>query len=185
MEINNAKAIIEGLLFLWGEPLSSDDIASILEIKPPEAKAILDDMINDFDSQNRGLTIIKTDNFYQLSTREEHFDYFSKLVKSRKPSKLTGSSMETLSIIAYKQPVTRVEIDNIRGTKSTSSIDTLLSRGLIEECGRLEQIGRPILYRTTIKFLDYFGLTSLKELPERDQIEKLLEAEENKESIEN
>lgn len=159
------KAVIEGLLYLWGDPLSLRDMADVLEMSPTEVAQLLEALQKEYDSPERGLQLKRYGDAYQFVTKEDHVDWFSKLIEVRKPPKLSHSSMETLAIIAYRQPVTRVEVDNIRGVKSSSSVDTLLSRGLIEEAGRLDRIGRPILYRTTTKFLQVFDLTSLEQLP--------------------
>lgn len=162
------KSIIEGLLFLWGDPLPARDIAKLLLLNTTKVHNLLLEMQQEMEHQRRGVQLRKYEDSYQLTTRKEHAEIFSQLVMQKPPSKLTNSSMETLAIIAYKQPVTRVEVDETRGVKSSSSIDTLLARGLIEEAGRLERIGRPILYRTTEKFLQLFEIESLDQLPEVD-----------------
>lgn len=181
MDNTELKGVIEGLLFLWGDPLSVGDIAKIIEQPLKETRALLTALAEDYDCSGRGLVLRRYEDSYQLSTRKAHMPYFSKLIDSKKASKLTNSSMETLAIIAYKQPITRIEIDNIRGVKSNSSVDTLLHRGLIEEAGRLDQIGKPIIYRTTTKFLQLFELNALSELLDIESIEALFEREAQRE----
>ncbi|MDY3052285.1 MAG: SMC-Scp complex subunit ScpB [Ndongobacter sp.] len=178
MDQRELKSIIEGLLYLWGEPLPLSDIARVLDITPTQAEKLLIEMGDTFEHERRGLRLHRFGDSFQLLTRTEHADFFSKLITLRKPPRLTNSSMETLAIIAYKQPITRIEVDNIRGVKSASSFDTLLARGLIEEAGRLDKIGRPILYRTSEKFLRTFDLESLSQLPAVEELEMLLAQEE-------
>lgn len=164
------KAIIEALLFTWGDPLDLNSISRILEMDEVMIKNILDELIVDFDKQKRGLKIIKVNDSYQLATRIEHFDYIKKLNNKTKKS-LSNAALETLSIIAYKQPVTKSEIDNIRGVKSDRVIETLNEKKLIVELGRLERPGRPIIYGTSDDFLKYFGLESLDDLPNASEHE--------------
>lgn len=187
------KKIIEGLLFIWGDPLSAKEIGLVLDLTRAEVNNFIQEMIEDYESADRGIAIRQIEEGYQLVTVKEIEPYISRLMKDYKKRSLTDSSLETLSIIAYKQPVTRLEVDSIRGVKSSSSVDTLVARGLIEEVGRLDQIGKPIVYGTTAKFLEYFNLTSLEELPslaEQDtQLEQQLQlsfedAMENRNAIE-
>lgn len=175
MDEREQKAVIEGLLFLWGDPLEVSDIAKILGITPTQTKKLMQEMEDEFEHQRRGLVLHAYGDAYQLSTRKEHEQFYAELVDRKRKQRLTGSSMETLAMIAYKQPITKVEVDNIRGVKSSSSFETLLSKGLIEEAGRLDKIGRPILYRTTSEFLKVFGLRSLKDLPNEEEVTALLD----------
>lgn len=174
MDENELKKIIEGLLFIWGDPLSIDDIADICGYEKKLIRNLLEEMKDDF-LENRGLIIKSYEDKYQLASKSEYFDYYQKLVKKNKKPKLTNSSMETLAIIAYKQPITRIEVDNIRGVKSSSSIQTLIKRDLIKESGKLDAIGKPILYSTTDKFLRYFDISKLKDLPSLDDFNKMEE----------
>lgn len=171
MDIREVKSIIEGLLFTWGEPLEIKEIAKVLDIKKDKLEDILKEMIDDFDYNRRGLRIIKIEDKYQLSTRPEHYEYIKKLSYSGVNRNLSNAAMETLSIIAYKQPITKVEIDHIRGVRSDRAINTLLERQMIEEVGRLDRPGKPIIYGTTDVFLRSFGLESLDELPELKNVE--------------
>lgn len=165
------KKIIESLLFTWGDPLELKDIASILEIKKSEVKNLLDEMIIDFNL-NRGLKIIKMNESYQIGTSPEHFEWIQKLEKNTQPKTLSNAALETLSIIAYKQPVIKSDIEYIRGVKCDKAIQTLLEKSLIEEQGRLDKTGRPIIYGTTDEFLKVFGLTNIEELPSLDNLNK-------------
>ncbi len=165
MDVREIKSIIESLLFTWGDPLELKDITSILEIGEKEVKDILEEMIDDFDYNRRGLKIIKIKDTYQLGTRSEHFEWLKKLSNPRMTKNLSNAAIETLSIIAYRQPIIKSDIEIIRGVRCDKAIETLVERGLIEEKGRLERTGRPILYGTTNEFLRYFGLETLEELP--------------------
>ncbi|MTI48166.1 SMC-Scp complex subunit ScpB [Sporosalibacterium faouarense] len=173
MDKREIKSIIEGLLFIWGEPLLASDITEVLDIKENEVHLILKEMMNDFNYNRRGLQIKQTNNSYQLTTRAEHFDWISKLCTPRNDKKLSNAALETLSIIAYKQPITRMEVEALRGVKCDRSINTLVQKELVKEVGRLDKTGRPILYGTTDDFLQYFGLTSLEQLPQLEDFTKL------------
>lgn len=166
MDKQEIKAIIESLLFIWGEPLSLNDICDVLEINKKEISNLMDEMINEYDYKNRGFKIIQINNRYQLSTHTEHFDWIIKLCSPKNNKGLSNAALETLSIIAYKQPITRADIEAIRGVKCDKSLNTLMEKNLIREVGRLEKTGKPILYGTTDYFLKYFGLKILDELPE-------------------
>lgn len=169
------KQIIEEVLFVYGEPLKVDDIANILELSIKETTVLIDELVEEFEFQKRGLIIKKISNYYQVQTRKEHHDIISKLFEKTTMRNLTNSTLETLAIIAYKQPITRQEIEEIRGVKCNSSIETLLSKNFIAEAGRLDRIGKPIIYKTTLNFLNQFNLKSLKDLP---SIEKFISDEE-------
>lgn len=166
------KSIIESILFVWAEPIHYSELAKILELDKKELLSLVNEMKDEANHYRRGIVINIFDNYIQMATRKDHEPYISKLVKNSKKI-LSNSAMETLAIIAYKQPVTKVEIDNIRGVKSYSSVENLLARGLIEEVGRLDKIGKPILYGTTIEFLRAFNISSLKELPSIENLSEL------------
>lgn len=173
MDEKEIKSIIEALLFTWGDPLESKDIASILEIDIDKIEIILEEMIDEFDYNRRGLKIIKIKESYQLATRPNHFEWLKKLLTPKTSKTLSNAALETLSIIAYRQPVLKSDIEAIRGVRSDRSIETLIDRGLVLEIGRLERVGRPIIYGTTDDFLRNFGLENLEELPPlKDLIEK-------------
>lgn len=167
MDYKMLKSVIEGLLFLSGdEGLSVRQIAEITEQRPELAASALEELREDYSLQERGLQVVQIAGNYRLATLPEHAPYFERLAYSPSRSTLSQAALETLAIIAYRQPITRVEIEEIRGVKSERAIHTLSNKDLIQEVGRAEAVGRPILYGTTKSFLDSFGLASLKELPE-------------------
>jgi segregation and condensation protein B len=166
MEMNEYKAIVEGLLFAAGdEGLSLQQIAAVLEIEEEQAQAIIHMLKEEYEQQKRGIQLIELAGVFQLATKKEHAPYLKKLVESPSSASLSQAALETLAIIAYRQPITRSEIEEIRGVKSDKPIQTLIAKALIKEVGRAEGTGRPILYGTTKEFLDYFGLKTLEELP--------------------
>jgi len=166
MDDREIKSIIEALLFIWGDPLSLKDIAEVLELSKDEIEKNIKEMIDDFNFSRRGIQIIQINNSYQLSTRSEHFEWIRKLCNPMKTKTLSNAALETLSIIAYKQPITKAEIEMIRGVKCDKALSTLMEKNLIKEVGRMDKTGRPILYGTTEEFLKSFGLSTLDELPE-------------------
>lgn len=157
--------IIEALLFASGEPISLSSIANALEITNAQAKKCVEALRELYDRENRGLMIVRMENTYQLTTRTEYFDYIQKFAATNTANTLSQASLETLSIIAYKQPITRGEIEEIRGVRSSSSIELLLDRGLIYESGKKETIGRPALFSTTNEFLKLLHIPSIQNLP--------------------
>jgi len=166
------KSIIEGLLFAFGDPLEDKEISKVVNISVKDVNKYLQEMKVEFDEQNRGIRIIKINNSYQLSTRPEHYDFIKAVVISRNQRNLSNASLETLSIIAYKQPITKMEIDEIRGVKSDKSIETLMQRKLIREIGRLDRPGKPILYGTSDEFLKFFGIECIEDLPNIEELRK-------------
>lgn len=165
MDKKEIKSIIEALLFVWGDPLSLKDISYILEIDEKKTKEIICEMIDEFNFERRGIKIVQIKDSYQLGTRPEHFKWIEKLNIPKTKKNLSNAALETLSIIAYRQPITKSEIEAIRGVRCDKALDTLLEKEIIEEKGRLDKTGRPIIYGTTKQFLRYFGLKSLNELP--------------------
>jgi segregation and condensation protein B len=161
------KGILESLLFAAGdEGLSMKQITAVLEVDEIQANEILTELQQDYErDENRGITIVQLAGVYQLATKKEHADYLKKLVESPGTAHLSQAALETLAIVAYKQPITRAEIEEIRGVKTERPLHTLSSRALIKEVGRAEGTGRAILYGTTKEFLDYFGLKNISELP--------------------
>ena len=162
------KAAIEAMLFVSGEPISLRDIAVNLEVTPKNIEEILGEMILEYEMSERGIKLISVNGLYQLVTKAEYGDYIQKLLKKNKRQSLSQASLESLAIVAYKQPITRIDIDEIRGVKSESAIQRLIEKDLIKEVGRLDVPGRPILFGTTEEFLRQFGLNDLKELPSLD-----------------
>lgn len=162
------KSAIEAMLFVSGEPLPAKDLINNLEIDNKLVLEIINEMTIEYEKEDRGLRLIEINGGYQLVTKEENSDFIQKLLKKNRKHSLSQASIESLAIIAYKQPITRVDIDEIRGVKSESALQRLLERDLIKDVGRLEVPGRPILYGTTDEFLRQFSLQSLKELPSLD-----------------
>ncbi|WP_440895773.1 SMC-Scp complex subunit ScpB [Amphibacillus sp. Q70] len=166
MDLSQFKAIIEGLLFVSGsDGLTIKQISSIIELDQDTVKYLLNELKYDYENTVRGIQILESEKHFYLTSKPEHADYFKKLRSNSHTSKLTQASLETLAIIAYNQPITRAEIEEIRGVKSDRPIQTILSRGLIEEVGRKDAVGRPMMFGTTLDFLTYFGLRSIEELP--------------------
>lgn len=162
----NLKSVLESLLFAWGEPLNINEISRILNVPVHSVTTVLDDMSKEYaEDLNRGLIIQKFGNSYQITTKKENFEFIQNLLQTTINKSLSTAAMETLSIIAYKQPVTRVEIELIRGVKCSNVVKGLLDKGLIKEVGKLDKPGRPTLYATTDEFLRHFGLNSIDELP--------------------
>ncbi len=159
----NHKYAIESILFAVGEPVSLKQIAGALEIEEKVAHKLVLELKSDYIENARGFNILENDGKFQIGTSVEYYDVIKKLFEKPQKKELTSTMMETLAIIAYKQPITKSEVDEIRGVSSSSPINNLLDFGLIEEKGRLEQIGRPIILGTTDEFLRYFGITSMEE----------------------
>ena len=169
----NLKAVLEGLLFVVGEDgLDIEEISNILEIKKDEVKELIKELQNDYQKSERGIRIDFLGNKIKLTTKEEHNSYYQKLLIKENSNNLSQASLETLAIIAYNQPITRIGVDNLRGISNKQIIRKLVAKGFIKESGRSNLPGRPILYETTSEFLDYFGLASLDDLPNmRDFLE--------------
>ena len=166
----NNKAVLEGLLFVVGEDgLTLDQIVEVLDINEDEAKALVQDLKHSYEEEDRGLRIDYLGNRLKLTTKYEHREYYQKLLENPETNILSQAALETLAIIAYNEPITRVEVDKIRGVSSSQMIRKLVAKGLIKESGRSELPGRPILYETTNEFLDYFGLKSIDELPDMEK----------------
>lgn len=162
--INN-KAIIEGILFAKGEPVELEDIASVLGITSSEAEKLTEELSSEYEKGERGISIIRLENAYQMCTCKSVYEALIRYITVPKKHSLTDVMLETLSIVAYKQPVTRVEIENIRGVSSDHAINRLVEYGLIEEAGRRRAPGRPQTFKTTDEFLRRFGLSSKDDLP--------------------
>lgn len=166
MEMNELKGIVEGLLFASGhDGITIKQISTTLDIEEDAVKHLLDELAFNYEHVNRGICIMVDEGVYVLTTNTEHSTYIKKMYESPHVSKLSQAALETLAIVAYEQPITRIEIEEIRGVKSDRPLQTLVARSLIEEKGRKEGVGRPILYGTTSSFLTFFGLTSIDELP--------------------
>lgn len=159
------KAILEGLLFVVGdEGLTTEQIMNILEVDEETALNLVEELKNDFNSYDRGLKLSDLGNTFKLTTKPEHKEYYKRLVEEDNKT-LSQATLETLAIIAYNEPMTRLQVEEIRGISSVHIMRRLVAKGLIRECGRADTIGKPILYKTTDEFLDYFGLSSKEDLP--------------------
>ena len=181
MDNQNYKAIIESILFTMGESVELSKIAAAIELDKNETKRLLDELIKDYESADRGIAIMELDGAYQMCTKPEMYEYLIRIAKQPKHRALTDVLLETLSIIAYKQPITRVEIEKIRGVSCDHAVNKLLEYNLIQELGRLDAPGKPLLFGTTEEFLRSFGVHSIDELPvlNPDQVEEFRqEAEE-------
>lgn len=162
----NKMAVLEGLLFVVGEDgLTLDQMTDILEIDSDEAKELISNLKEKYESETSGIRINFLGNTFKLTTKNEHKEYYQKLIENPESSVLSQAALETLAIVAYNQPITRLEVDEIRGVSSSQMMRKLVAKGLIKEVGRSDAIGRPILYKTTSEFLDYFGLATIEDLP--------------------
>ena len=167
------ERIVEGLLYVQGDiGLTLKDIERILDIDEEEAKKVVLNLKNYYDDNKRGLRINFLGNTIKLTTREEHKEYYQKLLEEPTSNNLSQSALETLAIIAYNEPITRGNVDSLRGVESAYVMRRLLAKGLIKECGKSDSPGRPILYKTTDEFLDYFGLSSKEDLPIIDIVQE-------------
>ena len=163
----NVKAVLEGILFIVGdEGTTIKEMADILEITEEEVKNTLLELKKDYESAERGLRISYLGNTFKLTTKEEHKNYYEKLVTESRTTNLSNAALEVLAVIAYNEPITRLKIDEVRGVNSSQIVRRLLARGFIKICGKEDSIGKPNLYKTTNEFLDYFGLSSKEDLPE-------------------
>ena len=172
------KALIEGLLFVKGsDGLSLDELASITEFDKQDIKKALKELYDDMNSDDRGIQLELLGNKYKLTTKEKHNEYYKKLTLEEESGNLSQAAIETLAIIAYNEPITRIEIDEIRGVNSSYLVRKLLLKNLIQEVGRSDLAGHPRQYGVTNDFLDYFGLNSIEDLPPIEEI-KFKEKEE-------
>ncbi len=170
---NDKMAALEGLLFLVGDDgLSIDQMIEILEVEKDEALNLVNELKKEYDDKKRGIRLHFLGNTFKLTTKDEHKKYYEKLLVNEENNHLSASALETLAIVAYNEPITRVEVDEIRGVQTAQMIRKLVARGLLKECGKSTMPGRPILYRTTSEFLDYFGLSDISELPKVDLIKQ-------------
>lgn len=174
MATQTIKSALESLLFVWGEPLEAKIAAELFNMTVPDTVDAFRELKDEYDQRHGGLLIREIDKSFQLVTNPENDDYIQKLCTPVKEKRLSQQALEVLAVIAYKQPVTKGEIDSIRGIRSDRVIEGLLRKELICEKGRASSIGRPMLYATTRKFLELFGFESLSELPELGDISAVL-----------
>lgn len=165
--IADVTSAIESILFAAGHPVEYEGLAAVLGLTVKDVKAICSEMAKEYENpaSHRGLLLLMYPDTCQLSTKEEFLPYIREALGIKRGGNLSNSTMEALAIVAYNQPVTRSDVDNIRGVDSSYAMTSLIDKGLIEVCGRLEAPGRPMLYATSDKFLRVFGLSSLEELP--------------------
>lgn len=167
MRREDIKNIIEAIMFAYSEPISISELNNIIneELSSKEIELMLNSLIEEYKENNRGIQIIKLENKYQMTTNKEYAGFIKKVLEPKKKKTLSQATLETLTIIAYKQPITKVEVENIRGVKCDRAISVLLENELIKEAGRLEKIGKPIIYKTTDEFLKLLSIESLDDLP--------------------
>jgi len=178
MEDRGKKSVLEVLLFLSGEPITFSTIKNVVELSESEVKLLMAELITEYRDRNGGLLIVEIANGYQMVTNPDYSDWVKKFKSTQLSSRLSMPALETLSIIAYKQPLIKAEIEQLRGVNSDSAIRTLLEKRLIKVIGRKEAPGRPFLYGTTRDFLQYFGLKDLTELPTLKKDAELFPGEE-------
>jgi len=185
MNRTRQEAIIEAVLFTMGDSVSLDKLADLIEEDESQTKMVIEELKAKYDSEEHGITITQLDGSYQMCTKSDMYEYLIRLTKTNRREQLTEAALETLSIIAYKQPVTRLDVEKIRGVSCDYAINRLLEYDLIKELGRLDAPGKPILFGTTEQFLRSFGVKSLDELPEISQvkIEELREQAEQEAQI--
>lgn len=169
--MDQIKRIIEAILFASGEPVEVERLAKTAECDPADIENAARELMDLYAFERRGIRIVRLDHAYQMCSSGELSAYVTKALETRKPPKLSASQIETLTIIAYYQPATKAYVEQLRGVDSSYSVTALLNKHLIEECGRLNVPGRPILYRTTADFLRTFGLESLEDLPEIEKMQ--------------
>lgn len=171
MEKKDKKSILEAILFTMGEAVEIDRLAEVIEEDKEFTKSLLLEMQNEYEDDNRGIGLIELEDSFQMCTKASMYEYLIKIAKSPRKYTITDTMLETLSIIAYKQPITRAEIERVRGVSCDHAINRLLEFGLITELGRKDAPGKPILFGTTEEFLRSFGVKSLEELPELSPVQ--------------
>lgn len=174
----SVKSAFEAMMFTWGEPLEARTAADVLNISEKEALAAFEELKEEYEQEDRGIRIRRINKSFQFVTDEQCAGFIERLCTPVKKRKLSQSALEVLAIVAYRQPVTRGEIEAVRGVKCERVLEGLMRKELVEEKGRSTGIGRPILYGTTDQFLKYFGFSTLKELPDIEDIESVIEVPE-------
>ncbi len=171
MERNKAKAVLEAILFTMGDAVEIDRLAAVIEEDKETTRQMLGEMADAYRNEDRGIGLVTLDNAVQMCTKSELYEYLIKIAKTPKKFVLTDTLLETLSIIAYKQPITRLEIEKVRGVSCDHAVNRLLEFDLIAEVGRLDAPGRPLLFGTTEQFLRSFGVKSIEDLPELSAVQ--------------
>ena len=170
--MSNNSSIIESILFAAGEPVSINTMTNLLGVSSDEVKKTLDELGDEYKKSSRGIMLRKIKDSYLLCTKMDNYEYVRRSAEPKRQQDLSKAAYETLAIIAYNQPTTKARVDSIRGVSSDKAIQTLLEKELICEAGRLDAVGRPILYEVTDEFLKSFGLDSLEELPALEVMEQ-------------
>lgn len=183
MTKKHIKAALEAMMFIWGDPLSAKIAAEVLNEDWELVYTCFQELQNSYDSEEKGIRIRQVEKAFQFVSHADYADYIESLCTPIKKRRLSQSALEVLAIVAYKQPVTKGEIDSVRGIKSDRVMEGLTNRELVKEIGRTNGIGRPILYGTTDNFLKYFGFTSIKELPEIEDIEGAIQVDESGQDV--
>lgn len=165
MQLNQLEAIIEAILFTMGDSVPLESLATAIEQDEKTTKNIIKNMMDKYEKEDRGIQIIELDGAYQMCTKVSMYDYIRRVTHQPKKTVLSDILLETLAIIAYKQPITKAEIEQIRGVRSDHAINKLIEHGLVCDVGRMDAPGRPLLFGTTEAFLRHFGMQSLKDLP--------------------
>ena len=168
------KSAIESMMFVWGKPLDIKDVADVFNIDKKEIYEYFKELQEEYEQEGRGIVIREGNKSFQFVTRKENLDYIERLCTPVKHKRLSQSALEVLAIVAYKQPVTKGEIEAVRGIRCDRVIEGLAKKNLVAEVGRSDAVGRPILYGTTDEFLKQFGFETLKELPDIEDIEGVL-----------
>ncbi len=172
LDFHEIEAIIEGILFAAGEPVAIDRLAAVVGAERADVEKAALALSDGYDYDRRGIRLIRLEDSLQLCTRTEYADYIRRALETRKAPQLSQAALEVLAIIAYRQPVTKAYIEQVRGVDSSNTVNTLAEKGLIEECGRLDVPGRPMLFRTTDDFLRSFGLSGVADLPPLSQFQE-------------
>ncbi len=165
MSKKKMQAVIEAVLFTMGESVELDKLALAVDSDKETVRQVIADMMKQYENQDRGIKVIELENAFQLCTKKEYYENLIKVAKAPKKQVLSDTLLETLAIIAYKQPITKMEIEKIRGVSSEHAVNRLVEYGLCKELGRLDAPGRPMLFGTTEEFLRVFGVQSIDELP--------------------
>lgn len=173
MELYKIESVIEAVLFASGEPVAAETLSEIVGVDKKTLGLLINRMADSYSKDERGIQIREIDRAYQLCSKPEHFEYVKKMFEPRQKQTLSQAALEALAIVAYNQPITKAELERIRGVNSDSAVNSLIERGLIKEAGRMDAPGKPILYETTEEFLRAFGYRSLSELPPTEGLLKM------------
>jgi segregation and condensation protein B len=173
MDNKQLKSIIESLLFINERPIELSELVSVFEVEKKDITAVLEELTKEYQERNSGISIVQVAGGYQMCSSPESEPWVKKMYQERNKQKLSTAALETLAIIAYKQPITRIEIESIRGVSADSVVKKLTDLGLIKIGGRKDVVGKPFLYITTRTFLEYFGINTLKDLPKLEEFASL------------